>query len=179
MKIGFKHTEETKRKISISSMGKKGTYGHLGKKHSEESKQKMSLSHKGRPTWNSGLTKEVDARLFYERPSKFKEGHSLGVRFGRDKNCSEENHYNWQGGISKEPYGRGWTNILKEGIRLRDNYKCRQCGCPQEECKTALAVHHINKIKTDLSPENLITLCFRCHTKIHRKTLQLNPDCNP
>ncbi len=43
--IGYKHTEETKKKISIANGGKKSIW--YGKKHSEESKRKMSESHKG------------------------------------------------------------------------------------------------------------------------------------
>jgi len=44
-----KHTEESKEKISKSSIGKKPTYGHKGKKHSEEALKKISLARKGKP----------------------------------------------------------------------------------------------------------------------------------
>ena len=44
--IGYKHTEETKKKISIANSGKKSSW--YGKKHLEESKRKMSESHKGK-----------------------------------------------------------------------------------------------------------------------------------
>lgn len=66
---GFKHSEETKKKISDAHKGKntgqrpdwvrrkiseghkgqKPTYGHLGKKHSEETKRLLSDINKGKP----------------------------------------------------------------------------------------------------------------------------------
>jgi hypothetical protein len=43
MFLGRKHTEETKKKMSISNRRTM-----LGKHHNEETRKKMSLSHKGR-----------------------------------------------------------------------------------------------------------------------------------
>ena len=168
---GHSVSEETKKKISQSSMGKKGTYGNLGKKHTIEARKKMSDSRKGSPVWNKGLTKETDSRLDFERPTVFKEGHTAGVRFGRDRDYSGENHYNWQDGKSKEPYGLGCTNKLKESIRERDDYCCQMCGKPQEKSKTALSVHHIDWSKKNLNHDNLIALCRRCHTFSHRHNM--------
>lgn len=51
MRRGTKHTEEARRKISLSRMGNKW---RLGKTFSDESKRKMSLSHKGQIAWNKG-----------------------------------------------------------------------------------------------------------------------------
>jgi 5-methylcytosine-specific restriction endonuclease McrA len=78
-----------------------------------------------------------------------------------------KNHYNFQNWRSREPYGENWNNTLKEAIRQRDNYKCQICGCPQEECFDKLTIHHIDKIKTNLNPNNLISLCRKCHGKVH------------
>jgi len=55
--LGYKHTEESKRKMSNSHIGKKHTEEHKQKiseantrrRHSEESKQKMSKAQKGKP----------------------------------------------------------------------------------------------------------------------------------
>jgi hypothetical protein len=41
--------EETRKKVSISSIGKLPTFGMKGKKHSDETKEKLSLAAKGRP----------------------------------------------------------------------------------------------------------------------------------
>lgn len=46
----FEHNEITKKKISLSK---------LGKKLSEEHKKKISIGNKGRKAWNTGLPKEM------------------------------------------------------------------------------------------------------------------------
>lgn len=76
-----------------------------------------------------------------------------------------ENHPNWKGGKSFEPYPLGWTKTFKEQIRYRDRYKCQNCGKPEIECKVSLHVHHIDYDKKNLEVNNLISLCPSCHTK--------------
>ena len=65
MRKGQLHTEETKRKISLSLIGNtpwnKGKHGL--QEHSEETRRKMSESHKGQIPWNKGLAKETDIRV--------------------------------------------------------------------------------------------------------------------
>lgn len=76
-----------------------------------------------------------------------------------------KNHFWYRDGIS------GWRHYPKEfkqvrnTIRQRDNYKCKLCGVPEEECIERLSVHHINYNKHDLRSENLISLCKSCHAK--------------
>lgn len=50
---GFKHSEETKKKISEIQIGKESPM--KGKHHTEEAKKKLSESLKGRIVWNKGL----------------------------------------------------------------------------------------------------------------------------
>ncbi len=68
-------------------------------------------------------------------------------------------HPQWKGGISFEPYPVDWTLTLKRSIRERDNYVCRLCN------QYATLVHHIDYNKNNCCPENLITLCRKCHAK--------------
>lgn len=81
-KKGFKHTEETKRKISLKNKGNKSK---TGQHNSLDTRKKISEANKG-----------------------------------------EKCHF-WKGGITNDPYPEDWTEILKESIRLRDNYICQEC----------------------------------------------------
>lgn len=78
---------------------------------------------------------------------------------------SGENHYNWQGGKSFEPYSLDWIETLKRSIRERDYYVCQECGIHQDELNRKLDIHHIDYNKKNCDPENLITLCRSCHMK--------------
>ncbi|MFN2221290.1 MAG: HNH endonuclease, partial [Candidatus Promineifilaceae bacterium] len=78
-------------------------------------------------------------------------------------NYVPENHYRWQGGTSKENYGRYWPSITRY-IRKRDHYTCQICGC--KETGRAHDVHHIipartfnGNLKEAHKPSNLTTLC--------------------
>lgn len=80
----------------------------------------------------------------------------------RDK-LSGPNASGWRGGISFEPYSTEWHNRLKDTIRQRDHCRCQECGARRNGKK--LAIHHIDYDKKNCDPENLITLCSRCHAK--------------
>ena len=80
-------------------------------------------------------------------------------RWLKDKNPS------WKDGISFEKYGYDWTDVLKDSIRQRDNYVCQECGIHQDELSYRLHVHHIDYNKKNCNPNNLISLCRKCHLK--------------
>ncbi len=82
----------------------------------------------------------------------------------KGKNKGEKN-WNWQGGVSFEPYGQEFNKELKEKIRKRDNYECQECSIKQEELKRKLDAHHIDYNKKNNNPLNLISLCQKCHLK--------------
>ena len=124
---------------------------HLGKKTSQKTKDKISIiaKKKGFGKWMIG--KKLSQESIKKRTEK----------------CSGENHYNWQGGISKLPYTIDWTSTLKRSIRERDNYVCKLCNKIQEDI--AFDVHHIDYNKENCNPNNLITLCKSCHMKTNHK----------
>lgn len=76
---------------------------------------------------------------------------------------SAENNPSWKGGISKMPYGPEWNKILKEKIKIRDNFSCIYCGKKEEEWP--FHVHHVNGNKFDNEMINLVTVCPSCHAK--------------
>ena len=70
---------------------------------------------------------------------------------------------NWQGGKSFEAYGLEFNEDLKEVIRNRDRRKCFICEKTELENKEKLTVHHIDYDKKNNNPNNLISLCRKCH----------------
>jgi len=85
--------------------------------------------------------------------------------FGQDN--SKEKNSRWLGGKSFEEYTLDWTQTLKRSIRERDKYICQLCSEVQGDI--ALDVHHIDYNKKNCNPENLITLCRKCHMKTNYK----------
>ena len=56
--------------------------------------------------------------------------------------------------------------LLRNSVLMRDGWRCQSCGSRQ-----GLEVHHItprSKFGDDVE-ENLITLCWECHRRIHSK----------
>jgi hypothetical protein len=74
-------------------------------------------------------------------------------------------HPNWQGGKSFEPYPTTWTFKLREAIRNRDGRRCRLCAKTEAANGARLSVHHVDYDKDNLKPDNLVSLCIRCHVK--------------
>ena len=116
-----------------------------GKKHSEEFKEKSSLTKKGKRSYNE--------EQFEKQNQKTPKG---------------EKHPNWKGGTSNQPYPFEFNKILKEDIKKRDNFTCGICNKETQK----LAIHHINYDKNNISFDNLISLCYSCHSKTN-----YNRDC--
>jgi len=147
---GLKHSDETKKKMSIALKGKntwtKGHTPNKGKhwKLSEETKKKMSLYWKGKKKpWTS------------ERNRK-------NPRKG-------EKHWNWKGGITPINHrikGTIQYKLWREAVFKRDNYQCIWGG---KEHGNKLNADHIKPFA--LYPElrfaidNGRTLCVECHRK--------------
>lgn len=70
--------------------------------------------------------------------------------------------------------GFDWKRI-KKMIKERDNYTCQKCGITEEDTMQYLQVHHLVKysITKDNSPDNLITLCPKCHANSEPQFLRV------
>ncbi len=82
-----------------------------------------------------------------------------------ERNLDGENNPNWHGGKSFEPYPATFNEKLKEMIRDRDGRRCFLCGLPEAQHHRKLAIHHIDYIKENCDPVNLVSLCDSCHGK--------------
>ncbi len=96
-------------------------------------------------------------------------GIALKSKMGLTK---KENHPNWLGGISFEPYDQNWDEEFKEKIRERDNRRCINCG--MEEIfdiinGQRLCIHHIDYNKKNSILKNCVSLCNSCHCKTNYK----------
>lgn len=190
------HTEETKKQMSESRRGKNNAF--YGKQHIQKTKQKISLANKGKPSPNKGvkLSEETKRKIGKAQKGKtISDSHkkALSERFkGKGNNMygktpwkgkhhteetkqkisqavRGERNGSWKGGSSLidlcRTGVRKWREIAKI-IRKRDNYICQQCNV-----FPAYEVHHIIpfRISHNDKPNNLITLCKKCHLIIEPK----------
>ena len=127
--------------------------------YSDEIRKILSESHKGKH-----LSEEHKRNI-----GKAGEGHlvSIETRKKIGKAHQGSKNWSWQGGISFEPYTAEFNKQLKELIRNRDNYQCQLCGMPEIENITKLTVHHIDYVKKNCLPDNLIALCKSCNFKVN------------
>jgi hypothetical protein len=165
-----------------------------GKHHTKESNEKNRKAHLGRHHTNPncqccscktkrGETKGVNSSFYIH-------GHKLDCQccccktkrkefLKHEINCQCLNcrtirrelkgnkHHNWKGGIGNLPYPFNFNNELKELIRKRDNNTCQLCGRTKVQEGKNLCVHHIDYIKENLNPNNLLTLCRKCNIKVN------------
>ena len=133
----------------------------LGRKYqnSEFCDRSCSKSGKNHPLYGKNSGKN---NPFYGKNHSKETKHKISIAVSGI--MSGENHPNWKGGISCEPYCDVWLDKdFKESIKERDGYQCLNPVCSRESKK--LCVHHINYIKKDCNPFNLITVCKSCNTK--------------
>ena len=154
---GKKHSEETRRKMSLKRIGK--ISGMKGKKHSEETKQKMSKTRKkiGNGKWMKGRKLSESIRR------KISETHKLK---------REESHL-WKGGVTPINLKIRTSfeyKLWRESVFKRDNYTCIWCGVRSGNGETViLHADHIKRFsdypELRFAIDNGRTLCRECHQK--------------
>ncbi|HEB13401.1 MAG TPA: HNH endonuclease [candidate division CPR3 bacterium] len=188
--LGKSHPEEVRRKIGEGNRGKKTKWIRLvcescGKDfevtpYRKDTAKNCSLKCK-HGVHGERMKEHYDRRgriTFVERTCENCEGlfqpHIANTRRGYGKYCSSkcygevvkgEKHHLWNNGSSFEPYGIDFNNKLREEIRKRDNYTCRECNFAQKQLGYKLSIHHIDYNKRNNRGDNLVSLCRGCHTQ--------------
>lgn len=164
---GYRHTEETKKKIGDAARGRKGW--SRGKKlgpRSEETKQKLREAHKGKSYHSKGFQKGhksfLSADQYKELGKKLK---AIGHR-PLPVSMAGEKHWNWKGGVSKERVRLCNTKQYKDwrkSVYQRDDYICQICF----KRGGSLEAHHIKSWakypELRFEVHNGQTLCKNCH----------------
>lgn len=163
---GYKHTDETKRKMSEARKKNPIKYW-LNKKVTEEMKMKNSISKLGKknPMYGKpsamGMLGKKQSKETREKMSK---AHKKRVKQGT--------HHLWKGGIT--PINSAIRHSIeyrlwRESVFARDNWRCKKCKKRGGE----LEAHHIKGFaeckELRFAIDNGMTLCKDCHKKIHNK----------
>jgi len=116
---------------------------------------------KNNPMTNSIIRKKVINKLKegYKEGKIKLSGIALKSKLGLTK---KENHPNWLGGISFEPYDKKFDKSFCNLIKKRDNNLCMVCNALTLKF---LCIHHIDYNKKNTCKENCISLCNSCHVK--------------
>jgi 5-methylcytosine-specific restriction protein A len=110
------------------------------------------------------------------------------IRFGIPRRDASEAHRGlqtgsnnpaWKGGTTPERqrlYKKGeWKQLVRD-VLARDNYTCKCCGTYRATNVPKLVTHHVKPFSTHpelrFDPDNLVTLCEKCHRWVHSKANQ-------
>lgn len=146
-----------------------------GDKNCQDKWQEEGFAGENNPNWQDAKI-EVECahcgKVERELPSQMKnqerhfcktEHHDLW----RSENKRGPNAPAWKGGYPN--YGEGWSTVVRERVRDRQDRRCAGCGANEDENGERLSVHHIqpprmfddDRAANDES--NLVALCRDCH----------------
>jgi hypothetical protein len=192
--LGIKRSEETKKKISLAkkeqNVGENNPF--YGKRHTAETKRKIGLASKSRPSGKKGkkLSAETKKKIslnhadvsgknnpHYGKRGKLSHWYKKKHKVETIKKMAEcklgENNPSWIDGRSYLPYPQEFNEKLRNRIRKRDNYKCKNCGMEKKahikKYRRNLEIHHIDYDSQNCEEKNLITLCKDCNLKANKK----------
>lgn len=164
--MGHSVSEETRRKISVAGRGRKyqKSREHLlkisnalaGRKLSAEHRNKLSLAKLGKPL-SADHRKKIGESNTGKNVGKIR---TPEMRLAMSLRLRGSSASNWRGGLNEKKYCDGWR-IIRESIRQRDRNTCRICNAVGGKRK--LSVHHIDYSRDNNNPNNLITVCGKCH----------------
>lgn len=161
---GRKHTEESKRKISIAKLGKPSP--NKDKKFTDKWRKNLSESHKGIKCSEQAKKKLSDY---------LKAGNSKFLIDGREK---IPGYRDWKKGENtRMRRTNGGSHTFKEWQNLKAQYNCTCPCCKKIEPEIKLSQDHIIPVsKGGLDNiENLQPLCMPCNIRKYNKTIKYNP----
>ena len=100
--MGRKHTEESKRKMSLARIGNKNALGH---RHTQETKDKISKANTGKKHPGKRLSKETREKIRLSWTAERR----MSIRKARLSEKPEQ-HPSWKGGITKN--SEGYRKVL-------------------------------------------------------------------
>ncbi len=164
-----------------------------GVKKSKEHREKIAESHRGKPHPHKGheITNEIKKKIRENRRNTKGFKHSLesrkrmsiarkGYRHTKEARIkmsnakkglyNKENHPNWKGGISYEPYCSKFDRFFKFRVRSYWNNECGLCGKKEYENGERLSVHHVNYDKQtccNITIPLFLATCRSCNAKLN------------
>lgn len=99
-----------------------------------------------------------------ENKKKMEELKKKGLSYqkiGKQFNISKARVYQIISGYRSIDWNKHYNLYLK--IKRRDRYKCRVCDCENSE----FIIHHADKNTKNNAELNLMTVCKKCHLRIH------------
>src|SRR3990167_8817691 len=164
---GYKMSEKTKKKISDANKGKNN-----GKKYPFKKRPNM----KGRIPWNKGKKLHYDV---WSKGKKFSEEHRMKISQSGIGKLSGNKNPAWRGGIIK--HYLGYIYIYKPIHQFSDHHGYifehrlvveKYLG---RYLKPEETVHHVNEIKDDNRPENIIVFSSKsAHIRFHYNPKNVN-----
>jgi len=92
------------------------------------------------------------------------------------KFCADQLHSRRMRGKNNSNYRAAYSDypvlfhFMRPFIKERDDWQCLICGSNKK-----MEIHHLDEVKTNNTPENLATLCKRCHLKLHKSNVSPFP----
>ena len=181
--LGFKHSEQTKRRLSQLKKGIP-TPWLVGRKMSDESREKNRIAHLGKPSPNKGKCnpslRDTKKCLFCGKEFSF---YKSCARKYCSRQCSSKatyNHpykgniprgsrcWNWRGGVTPERKKLYFSNEYKtwrKSVFMRDGYRCVWCGKRGGVLNADHIIRWVDSPELRFLVDNGRTLCVECHRK--------------
>ena len=145
----YERTPEHRKRMSLATKGKPKAY--------PSASERPEVAEKIRRAWTAEMREAARCR-------GLRNAANPEWRLKIAMSLAEELNPRWEGGRSVSPYSPGFGSKVRQLVRCRDGFACRQCGSTNHLC-----VHHKDFQKNNHDIENLELLCRKCHTRSHVK----------